>query len=46
MPQIANSLNPDVKAIDLYTERIMLILPNNSYYQNKLERLGLEKEVW
>lgn len=44
MPQIANSLNPDVKAIDLYTERIMLILPNNSYYQNKLERLGLEKE--
>lgn len=44
MPQIPNSISTDVKAVDLYTERIMLVMPNTPYYQKKLQRLGLEQE--
>ena len=43
-PQITTSLSEQVKHIDLYTERIMLIMPCTSYYQKKLETLGALEE--
>lgn len=43
-PQVPSSLNDQVKHIDLYRERIMLIIPNTPYFQKKLEGLGAEEE--
>lgn len=39
-PLIPDSVSDDVKTVDLYTERIMLVMPKNHYYKTKLERLG------
>lgn len=38
-PEIPASISEHVKKIDLYAERIMLIMPQNSYYERKLEQL-------
>lgn len=43
-PQIPSSLSEYVKPINLYTERIMLIMPRTLYFEKKLERIGAEKE--
>lgn len=43
-PQIASSLSDRVKHMDLYTERIMLIMPCTLYYREKLEKLGAKEE--
>ena len=43
-PQISSSISKLVKNIDLFSERIMLILPKLPYYQDKLERLGAGAE--
>ena len=43
-PQIASSLSDRVKHMDLYTERIMLIMPCTLYYREKLEKLGGKEE--
>lgn len=43
-PQIPSSLSEYVKPINLYTERIMLIMPRTLYFQKKLERIGAEQD--
>lgn len=44
VPQIPSSLSDQVKKIDLYAERIMMVLPRNAYFENKLERMGAEQD--
>lgn len=43
-PEIATSISEQVKKIDLYSERIMLIMPRTPYFERKLERLGASEE--
>lgn len=39
-PLVPGSISEDVKAVDLYTERILLVMPKTPYYKMKLEHLG------